>query len=76
MIMTKENRIVEKKDLITSGEYVKKRKEFFWGEVPKLINFEVLEKSIKIVSLNELLNLFPSMLEGKLVSKVLVDVNK
>ena len=27
MIMTKENRIVEKKDLITSGEYAEKRKE-------------------------------------------------
>ena len=27
MIMTKENRIVEKKDLITSGEYTEKRKE-------------------------------------------------
>ena len=54
----------------------KKRKEFVWGEISKLINFDILEKSIKIVSLNELLNIFPSMLEGKLSNKILVDVNK
>ena len=54
----------------------KKRKEFVWGEVSKLINFSKLEKSIKVVSLNELLNVFPSMLEGKLSNKILVDVNK
>ena len=54
----------------------KKRKEFIWGEVSKLINFKILEKSIKIVSLSELLNIFPSMLEGKLPNKILVDVNK
>jgi len=54
----------------------KKRKEFVWSQVHNLVNFEVLEKSIKIVSLNELLNIFPSMLEGKLTNKILVDVNK
>ena len=30
----------------------------------------------KVVSLNELINIFPSMLEGKLSNKILVDVNK
>ena len=54
----------------------KKRKEFVWGEAPKLIDFNILEKSIKAVSLNELLSIFPSMLEGKLTNKILVDVNK
>ena len=54
----------------------KKRKEFIWGEVPKLIDFSILEKSVKIVSLEELLDIFPSMLEGKLSNKILVDVNK
>ena len=54
----------------------KKRKEFIWGEVHKLIDFTILEKSIKTVSLSELLTIFPSMLEGKLANKVLVDVNK
>jgi len=54
----------------------KKRKEFIWGEVPNLIDFAILEKSVKVVSLNELLSIFPSMLEGKLANKILVDVNK
>ena len=54
----------------------KKRKEFIWGEVSKLIDFSILEKSIKTVSLSELLEIFPSMLEGKLSKKILVDVNK
>ena len=54
----------------------KKRKEFIWGEMSKLINFNLLEKSIKTTSLDELLNIFPTMLEGKLSNKVLVDVNK
>ena len=54
----------------------KKRKEFIWGEIPKLIDFAILEKSIKTVSLSELIDIFPSMLEGKLSNKILVDVNK
>tara|TARA_B100001250_G_C19803748_1_gene792325 strand:+ start:911 stop:1912 length:1002 start_codon:yes stop_codon:yes gene_type:complete len=54
----------------------KKRKEFIWGEVLKLIDFNILEKSIKTVGLNELLEISPSMLAGKLENKILVDVNK
>ena len=54
----------------------KKRKEFIWGEISKLIDFSILEKSIKVVSLNELLDIFPNILEGKLSNKILVDVNK
>ena len=54
----------------------KKRKEFIWGEAFKLVDFSILEKSIKIVSLDELLTIFPNMLESKLNNKILVDVNK
>ena len=53
-----------------------KRKEFVWGEVPNLVDFSIIEKSIKTVGLEELLNVFPEMLEGKLKNKILVDVNK
>ena len=53
----------------------KKRKEFVWGQVSKLVDFDILEKSIKTVGLNELLSIFPSMLQGKLNNKILVDVN-
>tara|TARA_B100000029_G_scaffold502698_1_gene578408 strand:+ start:72 stop:1073 length:1002 start_codon:yes stop_codon:yes gene_type:complete len=61
---------------IDSVAISKKRKEFVWGETSKLINFNILEKSTKVVSLNELLDIFPAMLEGKLSKKILVDVNK
>ena len=54
----------------------KKRKEFIWSQVSKLIDFKILEKSIQTVTLTELLEIFPSMLEGKLSKKILVDVNK
>ena len=54
----------------------KKRKEFIWDQVPKLIDFNILKKSVKKVGLSELLSIFPSMLEGKLSNKILVDVNK
>ena len=53
-----------------------KRKEFVWGEVPKYVDFDILEKSIKTVGLNELLDVFPEMLEGKLKNRILVDLNK
>ena len=53
-----------------------KRKEFIWSEVPKYVDFDILEKSIKIVGLEELLNVFPEMLEGKLKNRILIDVNK
>jgi D-arabinose 1-dehydrogenase-like Zn-dependent alcohol dehydrogenase len=41
-----------------------------------LINFEVLEKYTKIVSLEELLNIFPNMLKGAIAGRILVDVKK
>ena len=61
---------------VDSVNISKKRKEFIWGEFPGLINFDILEKSIKEISLNELLDTFPAMLDGKLKNKILVNVNK
>jgi len=54
----------------------KKRREFVWSQVSDLINFKLLEKNIKIVSLEELLNIFPNMLKGEIAGRVLVDPNK
>ena len=54
----------------------KKRREFIWSQVIDLIDFKVLEKNIKIVSLEELLNIYPEMLNGKTSGRVLVDLNK
>ena len=54
----------------------KKRREFVWSQVSKLIDFNLLEKNIKIVNLEELLNIFPNMLKGKTSGRTIVDLNK
>ena len=53
-----------------------KRREFIWAEAAKLVNFEVLEKSILTVSLDELLEIYPKILKGEISGRVLVDLNK
>ena len=53
-----------------------KRREFLWNEMVNLINFEILEKHTKTVGLEELLNIFPNILKGKIAGRILVDVNK
>ena len=53
-----------------------KRREFIWAEAAKLVDFEVLEKSILTVSLDELLETYPKILKGEISGRVLVDINK
>ena len=53
-----------------------RRKDFVWNEVSKLIDFELIESSIKEASLNELLGEFPKMLKGELTGRILVNPNK
>ena len=53
-----------------------KRREFIWGEASKLIDFDLLEKSILTVSLKELLEIYPQILKGEISGRVLVDLNK
>ena len=53
-----------------------RRKDFIWNEVSKLIDFELIESSIKEASLNELLGEFPKMLKGELTGRILVNPNK
>ena len=54
----------------------KKRREFIWSQVSNLVDFKLLEKNIKIVNLEGLLNTFPDMLNGKTSGRILVDLNK
>jgi len=54
----------------------KKRREFVWSQVSDLIDFKFLEKHTKIVTLEELLNIFPDILKGEITGRVLVDLNK
>jgi alcohol dehydrogenase/acrylyl-CoA reductase (NADPH) len=53
-----------------------KRRDFIWGEASKLIDFELLEKSILTVGLEELLETYPKILKGEISGRVLVDLNK
>ena len=53
-----------------------KRREFVWNEVKNLIDFDKLEKSIKIISLEELINIYPKMLKGETSGRYIVDLNK
>ena len=61
---------------IDSVQVGKKRREFIWSQVNELVDFNLLEKNVKIVGLEDLLKVFPSMLEGKISGRVLVDLNK
>jgi len=54
----------------------KKRRQFVWSQVSDLIDFTFLEKNIKTVNLEELLNIFPDMLNGKISGRILIDLNK
>ena len=53
-----------------------KRREFIWGEASNLIDFDLLEKSILTVGLEELLEAYPKILKGEISGRVLVDLNK
>ena len=54
----------------------KKRREFVWSQVADLVDFNLLAKHTKTVNLEELLNIFPSILKGQISGRVLVDLNK
>jgi alcohol dehydrogenase/acrylyl-CoA reductase (NADPH) len=53
-----------------------KRREFVWSEVKNLIDFEMLEQSVKVISLEELIEVYPKMLKGETSGRYIVDVNK
>ena len=53
-----------------------RRREFIWGEAAKLVDFDLLEKSVQTVSLEELIETYPKILKGEISGRVLVDLNK
>ena len=61
---------------INSVNTSKKRREFIWGEVAQLIDFEKLNKSIKVISLEELLEVYPKMLKGETSGRYIIDLKK
>ena len=53
-----------------------KRREFLWDEASKLVDFELLDKSIKEINLEQLLEEYTKMLEGKTSGRYIVNLNK
>ncbi len=52
------------------------RRNFLWNEASKLIDFDILNKSIKEISLEEVLDIYPKMLKGETSGRYIIDVNK
>tara|TARA_Y100001970_G_scaffold95409_1_gene120228 strand:- start:11 stop:1012 length:1002 start_codon:yes stop_codon:yes gene_type:complete len=53
-----------------------KRREFLWDEASKLVDFELLDKSIKEISLEQLIEEYSKMLEGKTSGRYIINLNK
>ena len=53
-----------------------KRRQFLWNEAAKLIDFEILGKSIKEIKLDEVIDIFPKMLKGETSGRYLINLNK
>jgi acrylyl-CoA reductase (NADPH) len=53
-----------------------KRRQFLWNEASKLIDFEMLNKSIKEISLEELIDVYPRMLKGETSGRYIINLEK
>ena len=53
-----------------------KRRQFLWNEAGKLINFELLEKSVKEINLDEVMDIYPKMLNGETSGRHIINLNK
>ena len=52
------------------------RRQFLWNEASKLIDFELLGKSIKEISLEELIDVYPKMLKVETSGRYIVNLEK
>jgi len=52
------------------------RRQFLWNEASKLIDFELLGKSIKEISLDELTEVYTKMLKGETSGRHIINLNK
>ena len=52
------------------------RRQFLWNEASKLIDFELLGKSIKEISLEELIDVYPKMLRGETSGRYIINLEK
>ena len=52
------------------------RRQFLWNEASKLIDFKLLGKSIKEISLEELIDVYPKMLKGETSGRYIINLEK
>ena len=53
-----------------------KRRQFLWNEAGKLIDFELLLKSVKEINLEEVIDIYPKMLKGETSGRYIINLNK
>ena len=53
-----------------------KRREFLWNQVSKLIDFELLNKSVKEINLEDVLDVYSKMLKGETSGRYIINLNK
>ena len=53
-----------------------KRREFLWNEASKLIDFKLLESSVKEINLDEVIDIYPKMLKGETSGRYIINLNK
>jgi alcohol dehydrogenase/acrylyl-CoA reductase (NADPH) len=53
-----------------------KRRQFLWSEAAKLIDFEILGKSVKEINLEEVIDIYPKMLKGETSGRYIINLNK
>jgi len=53
-----------------------KRRQFLWNEAGKLIDFELFEKSVKEINLEEVIDVYPKMLKGETSGRYIINLNK
>jgi alcohol dehydrogenase/acrylyl-CoA reductase (NADPH) len=52
------------------------RRQFLWNEASKLIDFELLEKSVKEIGLEDLNDVYVKMLKGETSGRYIVNLSK
>ena len=52
------------------------RRKFLWNEASKLIDFNLLGNSVKEISLEEVLDIYPKMLKGETTGRYIIDLKK
>jgi len=53
-----------------------KRRKFLWSEAAKLIDFKILERSVKEIKLEEVIDIYPKMLKGETSGRYIINLNK